>query len=453
MLDYTKLELPAEVGARLLSHPALAFSGKFDHATGAVYSDEPAVAEYGPPVAIGRGKDPSDPRRALQFIVYPSGRTILHGSFHKYAQGGSNWGDFTYTQFLATVAELCDTFNLDPVSLRLLQLEAGANFIPALHTARTLDAIICHREGHAFTPMRSKGGRSLGRVMERDQYSVKVYDKGRQYQRPGDLLRFELKFTKARPFQRLNIYTLNDLLSQDAWQRLQDRVLAVYDELHIAEPSIDLPSLTVSQRSFIILTGAPSYWQELTKGVRYKARGRYADIVDRFAGRDLKGDLRHALATKLRDLLNPPSETAARGDVFTNIPPGHPDPAGRPFHSSVKVGTGPLAGAGELGAIVLPCNDGKQGYNKGDDPPGKQGVNTVRRCRTCGRDITDQRPGSVFCSEARHGKAAKRCRNAASNPAHNRMRSLERIEQEPLLFDHRAYIAPLNTGGYGRGVH
>lgn len=445
MVDYTKLELPAEVGARLLSHPALAFSGKFDHATGAVYSDEPAVAEYGPPVAIGRGKDPSDPRRALQFIVYPSGRTILHGSLHKYAQGGSNWGDFTFAQFLATVAELCDTFDLDPVSLRLLQLEAGANFIPALRTPRTLDAIICHREGHAFTPMRSKGGRSLGRVMERDQYTVKVYDKGRQYQRPGDLLRFELKFTKARPFQRLNIYTLNDLLNPDAWQRLQDRVLAVYDELHIAEPSIDLPSLTVPQRSFITLTGASSYWQELTKGVRYKARGRYADIVQRFAGRDLKGDLRHALAAKLRDLLNPPSDTLARGDVFTNIPPGHPDPAGRPFHSSVKVGIGPLASAVELGAVATPEQGVKQRSNNGADQDGKQGENTVRRCQTCGRDITDQRPGSVYCSELRYGKAAKRCRNAGSNPRNNRLRTLERIEGAPLLFDHRPYVIALNT--------
>ena len=82
-----------------------------------------------------------------------------------------------------------------------------------------------------------------------------------------------------------------------------------------------------------------------------------------------------------------------------------------------------------------------------------QGENKVRRCLTCGRDITDQRTGSVYCSELRYGKDAKRCRNKASNPRNNRLRSLERIEREPLLFDHRAYIAPLNTGGYGRGVH
>ncbi|MBK7940282.1 MAG: hypothetical protein IPJ87_00135 [Flavobacteriales bacterium] len=60
--------------------------------------------------------------------------------------------------------------------MRLLQLEAGAMWNPAA-APRTLRAIVCHREGHPFTPMRSSKGRSLGIVMEREQYAVKVYDK------------------------------------------------------------------------------------------------------------------------------------------------------------------------------------------------------------------------------------------------------------------------------------
>src|SRR5690606_5626834 len=210
--------------------------------------------------------DPSDPRRALQFIVYPSGRTVLHGSFHKYAQGGANWGDYMFTQFVATVAELCDTFDLDPHTLRLLQLEAGANTEPPLRTSRTLQAIVCHREGHAFAPMRSTGGRSLGLELYRDQFGIKIYDKGLQYGRPGDLLRYELKFRKAAPLHRLGIYTVNDLLNPATWVRLRERVLGTFDELHIAEPSIDLPSLTASQRTFVQLARTPGYWQELTKG-------------------------------------------------------------------------------------------------------------------------------------------------------------------------------------------
>lgn len=439
MIDYAKIELPAEVGARLQRHPALAFIGKFDNATGAVVGDAPCVADYGPPVTIGRNCDNADARRALQFIVYPRGRTILHGSFHKYAHGGANWSDYTFTEFLATVADLCGTFDLDPHTLRLLQLEAGANVEPQLRTARMLQAIVCHRNGHPFAPMRSNRGASLGIVMQRDQYAVKIYDKGRQFGLPADLLRIEVKFRKALPFQRLGIFTVNDLLNPDAWQRLRAKVLTTYGDLFIAEPSIERPSLTRSQRTFVELARTANYWHELTKGKRHKARARYADIVQRYAGRDLKDDLGRTLRDKLNDLLNVPSTTTARGDVFTNIPAGYPDRKGEPFPSSIKVGERSPSDARDRANDAEVAEAPEQPRNSRSDPPA--GAITVRRCLTCGRDISDQRTGSRYCSEARYSNDGKRCRNAGSNPRNNRLRSLQRIERDPLLFDHGPFIA------------
>jgi len=418
MIDYAKIELPAAVGARLQRHPALSFIGKFDNATGAVVGDAPCIADYGPPVTIGRNCDNADGRRALQFIVYPSGRTIMHGSFHKYAHAGANWSDYTFTEFVATIADLCGTFDLDPHTLRLPQLEAGGNIKPPLRTSRTLQAIVCHREGHPFTPMRSNRGASLGIVMERDQYAVKVYDKGRQFGLPADLLRIEL--------------------NPDAWQRLRAKVLTTFGDLFIAEPSIDRPSLTTSQRTFVELARTANYWHELTKGKRHKARARYADIVERFAGRNLKDALGRTLDAKLNDLLNVPLLTTTRGDVFTNIPAGHADHKGEPFHGSIKVGIRSLAAVGIGSPDGRDTNTPEQGKNRDSDPP--KCATPVRRCETCGRDITEQRAGSRYCSEARYSNAGKRCRNAGSNPRHNRARSLERIEREPLLFDHRPYI-------------
>lgn len=427
MADYTKIELPVAVGARLLGHPALAFSGKFDRASGAVYSDQPAIAEYGPTLASGRTTGPSDPRRALQFIVYASGRTILHGSFHKYAQGGANWGDYTFTQFVATVAELCRTFDLDPRTMRLLLLEVGLNCIPPMASPETLKQFVCSGPGIPLEPHKWFERTVYARKAERTEYEVKIYDKGRQYGRPGRLLRFEVKFTKAIQLQRLGIFTMNDLLNPDAWHRLRVRVMAIYDELFIAEPSIDLPSLTESQRTFVALVRTPDYWQDLTKGARFKARARYADIVQRFAASNLKDELRSILDAKLNDLLIVPSQAHPKGDGFTNIPAGDIGIKREPFHGSVNVGTGYPVDAGNSYAVEL--------------------VNTapetiaVRRCLTCGRDITDQREGSRYCSEARFNNAGKRCRNAGSNPRNNRLRSIARIERDPLLFDHRPFIA------------
>lgn len=459
MIDYVKIQLPNEVGARLLQHPLLSFIGKFDYATGAVIGG-PCKAEFGPRIAIGRTVEVENDRRALQFVVYPSGRTILHGSFHKFAQDGTNWNDYTFTQFRETVNELCNTFNIDPRAMHLLQFEAGVNIKPPIRTPRALQAIICHREGHAFTPMRSTKGRSLGIVMEREEYAIKVYDKGRQYGLPGDLLRFELKYRKSAAFNRENIYTLHDLLDPKSWQRLETRILTLYGELFIAEPSIDLGNLTNKQRMFVHLARTPLCWQELTKGKRYKARERYSKIVERFAGSDLKAALAQTIKGKLGYLLNIPLQDELRGDEFTNIGRGDQLGKERPFHGSIKVGNGysyqlnnGLPELRDNHELTVPDNYGvptvfvplELSGNKVASPLNKRGKT---RCLTCGRDITGQRTGSKYCSEAIYGKAAKRCRNAGSNPRNNRLRSLQRIERTPLLFDHLPYIRPLSDHRY-----
>jgi hypothetical protein len=91
----------------------------------------------------------------------------------------------------------------------------------------------------------------------RDQFGIKIYDKGFQYGLPFDLLRYEVKFTKAAPLHRMGIYTLNDLLNPGAWRQLQARILGIYDELFILEPSITKAPLTPSQRTFTTVATAP----------------------------------------------------------------------------------------------------------------------------------------------------------------------------------------------------
>lgn len=464
MIDHTKIELPVEVGLRLLDHKELSFRRPVDEQTGELSDTEKRCAVY----------------RGLTFTHYVSGRTTMHGSFHKYAQDGENWGEYKYTQFLVGVAEVCKTFDLDPNTLRLLQLEVGANVTPPIRTKDALKAIVCHREGKAFSPMRSWNGQSLGLELYREHYAIKCYDKGYQFGLPFDVLRFEVKFRKALPLNSLGIYTLNDLLNVNAWQKLQDRVMVIYDELAIADPFIDLTKLTISQRTFVTIATAPRFWSDRKRNQRLKDRGRYADIVENFASRNLKDELRTALFGQLNDLLNVPSLAIEIGDNFTNIPrPAIQGQKGR-IHSSVNVGTGHPMDTGNDGS-VNPTDLVKQTRNNGGNTVEGAEVTTSRvqpitvnnngitkvigaicdpstrstdqpgkvpgpPCTTCGRPTGSTRKGSRFCSAKVYGEqSAKQCRNANSNPRNNRLRTLERIEKDPLLFDHSRYIRPLGT--------
>jgi hypothetical protein len=63
-----------------------------------------------------------------------------------------------------------------------------------------------------------------------------------------------------------------------------------------------------------------------------------------------------------------------------------------------------------------------------------------RCCQSCGKDISDQKPGSKFCSEWKYGKEGKKCRNGGSNPIHNFRRREEKIRQRGLLFDTSQFL-------------
>jgi len=117
-------------------------------------------------------------------------------------------------------------------------------------------------------------------------------------------------------------------LNIGAWARLRERVLDVFDGLHITEPAIDLLLLTGEEQTFVTVATAPGYWQKLTKGQRYNARQKYAEIVSRHTDSPLKESLRLSIAEKLTVLQSLPPPL-----VGSAVPSSGLDPWRGPFHS------------------------------------------------------------------------------------------------------------------------
>ncbi len=105
----------------------------------------------------------------------------MRGSFHKEYHGGENWQDFTRTQFATAVQQVCIALGLHPANLYLSNLEVGVNIVPPLRTADVLGSIVLHRT-QPPTPMRE----GVGIEIMHTAYRFKIYDKARQYQRPGE---------------------------------------------------------------------------------------------------------------------------------------------------------------------------------------------------------------------------------------------------------------------------
>jgi len=340
--------------------------------------------------------------------------TSMRGSFHKEHHGGENWQDFTREQFAEVVESVCLTLCLHPSALRLSNVEVGVNLIPPRPTSDVLRSIVLHRTQR---PAAMRQG--VGIEICHTAYRFKIYDKARQYGRPGELLRFEVAVRKMRTLERYGVRTLADLLEPKVWTAMRGYLLDRFDELLIVEPDILTAGLKPAERELLNRANDPGYWINLQRRQRSEKRRILAAIYSRLAPDGLKATLRALIASKSEELnIGPFTSTDAR--TFTPTGEGitstHPEGQNRTFS--------PLA---LRGANV-------RGEGSGEE---------VRRCPVCGRDITHQDPRSRVCSERLYGKDGKRCRNALSN----RTLSLRRMDvRSVLLFDQRPFIRPPQRG-------
>lgn len=351
--------------------------------------------------------------------------TRMVGSFHKQYHGGTNWQDFTFTQFIEVVTSVCIAFGLHPANLVLSNVEVGANIIPPVATANVLRSIVLHKTA-APVPMRKGHGIEIHHAA----YRFKIYDKARQYHRPGELLRFEVAAKRMRPLERYGVRTLSDLMEPSAWTALQGYLLARFDELLILEPEVHSPGLRPAQVELLANAGNASYWAGLDKRRRSEKRKMLNEIYTRHAPDGLKAKLRTLIVAKLEELNDGPTPDLCHNGATPTAPttPRTFSPTGVPATDHPE--KGPIRTFAPYTIRVAKVRD---------TDTGEEGAE-VRHCVTCGRDISGQRSTSKYCSERLYGKAGKSCRNAASNRNRDR-RTIE--EHGPLLFDHRPFIRPL----------
>ena len=395
MIDFTKILIPDDHAQRLMHHHALSFQRPINEDTGEYNSRAARIAVY----------------KKMRFEYFPSGRMTLSGSWHKHFTGDHNHSDFSLTEFAECISSFCHTFELNPDDLKLLQVETGVNISTRLNPDEILKRIVSDWHGETFSRMRQRNYKSIGVELYRAEYGIKVYNKGKQYKLPENLLRFEVKVTTGKYLSRTGFHNLSDLISADAWRSLAGKILNLFDELNISEPSVTHSRLSPSKRTFLSDTERAIFWQGLTIKQRYKARKRLIKLIELHATNDLRIELRESILSKTIDL-NCDDELMKMGYVFPNRAELPENENGLCFPDSYNV------------------------VNHTTEPQ----LSQTKYCKTCGRDISDQRAGSIFCSESKYGKAAKKCRNTDSNPRNNFTRAVARIELNPMLFDHTPFL-------------
>lgn len=331
----------------------------------------------------------------LNIRVFDTGTVLIVGSLHKfYNEGLHNYNQYTLEDVSRTLIKLNNELGIEPKTARIQSLEFGLNLLtnPTLF----IENLVTHKTNmfNRFDVINSNGKKTLEKGK---QFNLKIYDKGLQNRKyTHDLiLRFEYVCRKMELISKHPIY-LSNLLKPEIIERCGCLLKKAYKDLIIKEP-VNLRGMKTNERELYLKGINPNYWSTLTKQTRYRKRNEFNQLLDLYSTDRIKEKTHQIFIETLHNIINTVNQI---GYLLTDFI----KPLRLPFDS--------------LDNISISNHSG---------------FNTMN-CITCGRDISNQKVGSKYCSEKTFGKDAKKCRNHNNNKRNNLIRKIHYVESKGILF-------------------
>ena len=229
--------------------------------------------------------------------VNSSGYIIEHyltvqGSLHKNNGNGKNCHAFAWDDLQQEIEFIESLLHIKADQFRIYLLEVGVNIGMPLSPYDFLeDQLVSYKTNTFERYYKDNNGICLGYFYRGSQFTVKLYDKGKQFNLPYELMRFELKYTKMQVLQNLQICRLSDLKEFDKVYKLGKELLRVWDDILVASHSLyfNRGQLSVSENKLIENADNPRYWEKLKRESQnryYYQRKLYRNLILNNAAND-----------------------------------------------------------------------------------------------------------------------------------------------------------------------
>ena len=402
MIDFIKILLHYTVLNGLLDNPLLEFKGKYNRATGEI-QNFPLIAEY----------------HNLKFIIKSDRTILLTGSLHKYwnsinGRGQHNYNDFSFPDLVAVILDIKEKFNIDLSSTHIQNIEIGVNINTPYSPDKFLKSLINHK-GQSFN--KEQGSKKYYLQCKKQQYIIKVYNKGLQYDQLENILRFEGKITKMEKLKKANIKTLSDLFDVNKIIHLGAILKSYYNDLLLYDKSINTVNLNAKELDILIYGSNPNNWDYLKENSVdnfYKRRNRFNEILNKCDGNFLKETTGKLITEKWNELSKSDNETLQKLTNYNN---------NETVQELTNIENNEIT---EINHLSIKLN-----------PSIPHLVQIERKCLFCGKDISGKRKGAKYCS--------KKCRNDYTNPKltyyNNLLKRIQRFENDLLLFNTVDYLS------------
>lgn len=319
--------------------------------------------------------------RGLKFIVTPSKKypermyCSVRGSLHKYHNHGrENANDFTFDQLKTVLSELHQKFSIDPETATLHGLEFGVNIETQATAKNVLDSLVS-LHGSVFQGL-TNDRKAIGKLIARQQYDLKIYDKGRTSGLlTKNLLRVEVKVNRMIFLKRYGIATLADLANLEKIQPLGAVLHNLWGNLIYYDKRVDYKALTDFQQKKLLYYAAPQNWEAFNPTQRQRAKKHFRQLMQTFATGFQHTQIGVLITEKWHGL------TGKMCASFNQVS----------AQNQCKTAT-----------VRQPLQ------------PSKTAPDTIRKCSVCSSDISHRRKGVLYC--------CKRCNNSRQATIRKRTR-------------------------------
>ena len=290
MIDGIKIDVHSLNGSKWLSNKLLHFHTYTSVETGELL-DGTIVAKY----------------KGLKFFITQSTKYenrvyySVRGSLHKYFNNGKhNANDFSFYDLQNVIQELQQKFNINPKTSTLRNIEFGTNVITPIDAKEVLKSLVCYGK-YTFGTLKIEG-LIVGKRIAKQQSSLKIYDKGKQYQKATNLVRFEIAIHKMIYLKKFGIVTLSDLQDIAKIEPLGSILLNYWDDVIYYDKKIDWKRLTEFERKKILYYATPRNWFDFEIKQRYRAKKHFKELMQQFSTSKTHKEIYNLIGLKWSDL-------------------------------------------------------------------------------------------------------------------------------------------------------
>ena len=338
----------------------------------------------------------------------------LQGSVHKYRNAGRhNYDDFKAVDVAEVVRELSERFEIDTAQTLLNNVEFGVNVVLPFGVSVVLNNLIVYKGKHF--EYRAEKGESYCQCV-RSKFIIKIYDKGKQYNLPDNVLRFEIKVTAMQYLETkgIKLRYLSDLLNMDIYDTLGNILTEVFEEILFDDNTINKSDLTTREYETYLFGSNPKKWKPQAGE---KERKRLQRLEYEF-----KGILeRHRTGVNFRSVVSDliRAKSLELSQISQNLKDGNNVLAFSLFPFLPEINN---SGKGLLVPNINISYSRYLGHYLNDK---------IRKCASCRKVLNDNQ--IKYCSEK--CKTDKDQRNARSNDRNNFKKRFKTVVSKPSLFD------------------